>query len=178
MRSSSYHISRLGWAVLLAVSGLPAATGDLAAQGTPRTGLHGYVHNTEGGKVTAIAGAEVQFIKGNGEVAASAKTDKSGYYSVALLAGEYAYQVTASGYKPEKMGRGIQFRLSEGYAVHNFTLIKGKEDPNQKGPELPFTDIGELRGQVYEKTPEGDLKGVNGAVVTLRSTKGGSPKQV
>jgi len=178
MRSFHQQITRVGRALLLPVFVLFVAAGDLAAQ-PARTGLHGYVHNTEGGKVTPIPGAEIQFFRKDGEVAASAKSDKSGYYSAALRAGEYTFQVTASGYKSEKSGRGLQLRLSEGYAVHNFTLIKGKDDPNQKAPELTFAKVGELRGQVYEKTPEGDVKGVSGAVVTLRPTKKSEPpKQV
>ena len=84
----------------------------------------------------SIKGATVQFLNKAGKPAASATTDKKGYYKVNLAPGSYTYKVHADGYKDEDAHRAITLTLSEGYAVHNVALIRGKNDPNRKAAKL------------------------------------------
>lgn len=121
----------------------------------------------EGGKLLGtVPGAKIE-LKGGG----TTTSDGTGRYKIDLPPGTYPYKLTAAGYKDEDSGRGVQLQLSEGYAVFNFTLTKGKTDPEKKTKEQPEIKSGRLKGRVYEKTEKGDV-GIGGAVVALRRQGG------
>src|SRR5262245_6528235 len=108
--------------------------------------------NEKGLPVGNVAGARIEFKNRAGKVAASVLSDKKGSYKVDLPPGNYTYKIQAAGFKDEDAGRGISLTLSEGYAVHNFSLIRGKTDPKQKGPKLAVEAVGTLKGRVQGKT--------------------------
>src|SRR5262245_49409834 len=108
--------------------------------------------NEKGVPLGSIKGATVQFLNKAGKPAGGATTDKKGYYKVDLAPGTYTYKVRADGYKDEDAHRAITLTLSEGYAVHNVALIRGKNDPNQKAAKLATGPVGTLVGHVFEKT--------------------------
>jgi hypothetical protein len=126
----------------------------------------------EQGKLTGVvAGAKIELKTQAGQVAASATSNTNGFYKADLPPGTYFYKVQAQGYKDENVGRGIQLKLSEGYTIFNFSLTKGKNDPNTKPPIIPLLQIGKLQGKVLEKTGDGKLIGIPGALVALRGSK-------
>ncbi len=159
----------------LAIMALTAAAGLALPASAAGPGVHGRVYGTD---QCAVAGATVEFKDASGRVAASAATDAGGYYRADLVAGTYTYTVRAAGYQSEDSSRGIALRLSEGYAVYDFTLTPGADAPGRAAPEPPAAAVARLRGQVYERTAGGELVGVNGAEVTLRGTGGGPPVRV
>jgi hypothetical protein len=142
----------------------------LAAAGP---GMQGQVFALdEQGKLTGVvAGAKIELKTQAGQVAASATSNTNGFYKADLPPGTYFYKVQAQGYKDENVGRGIQLKLSEGYTIFNFSLTKGKNDPNTKPPIIPLLQIGKLQGKVLEKTGDGKLIGIPGALVALRGSK-------
>lgn len=149
---------RLG--ILAMVALLGPATDALAAG----PGLTGRVLGVdEDGKLLGtVAGARIE-LKGGG----TTTSDGAGRYKIDLGPGTYPYKLTAAGYKDEDSGRGVQLQLSEGYAVFNFTLTKGKTNPDRQPEVKPEVKAGRLKGQVYEKTPKGVL-GIGGAMIALR----------
>lgn len=146
-----------GWAVLT-----PFAHGD-------GPGVHGRVLAIDDQKQIEgpVAGAAIEFRSQAGKAVASTKSNSDGYYKVDLPPGNYLYVIKATGFKDEDVGRGLTLKLSEGYAVYNFTLVKGKTDPKAKPPLVPV-EIGTLQGQVFERLPNGDFVGIPGARVVLR----------
>src|SRR5262249_22764819 len=177
--------------VCVALAAVTAPPGAAAGDGAAGAGVHGRVLTQEGnGRLRAVAGARVEFKRADGKPAARVTADAHGYYKADLIAGSYRFTVEAPGLRLENVGRGLTLTLSQGYAVFNFTLVKDDGSaPPAKDPKPPKDDgsappakaeepaavtVGVLRGQVYEKTPAGELKGVNGATVTLRPSQGGS----
>ena len=155
-------VGGLRWLALAFLVG----TGAMADAAGP--GLTGRVLGVdEDGKLLGtVPGATIE-LKGGG----STTSDGAGRYKIDVGPGSYPYKVTAAGYKDEDSGRGVQQQLSEGYAVFNFTLTKGKTDPESKPQAKPEAERGRLKGRVYEKTPKGDV-GIGGAVIALRREGG------
>jgi uncharacterized membrane protein len=123
--------------------------------------------NEKGVPLGSIKGATVQFLNKAGKPAGSATTDKKGYYKVNLAPGTYTYKVHADGYKDEDAHRAITLALSEGYAVHNVALIRGKNDPNKKAAKLATGPVGTLTGHVVEKAGTAQNQ-IAGATIALR----------
>jgi len=125
------------------------------------------------GLITGIVpGAAIEFKDQAGRSAARLTADKNGYYQTELPPGIYVFKVHADGFKDEDAGRAITLKRSDGYAVHNFSLSKGKTDPKHKPVPVPPVEIGTLQGRVLEKTADGKLLGIPGARVALRNPKG------
>jgi hypothetical protein len=125
----------------------------------------------EQGKLTGIvAGATIELTNQAGQVAGRATSDAQGAYKIDIAPGSYLYKVRAAGFRDENVGRGIQLKLTEGYSVYNFSLTKGKNDPNQQPPTPPTVPVGKLQGRVLEKTGDGKLVGIPGATVSLRGS--------
>ena len=123
----------------------------------------------EKGLITGIVpGAAIEFKDQSGKSPAKINADKNGYYQVELRPGSYVFKVTAEGFKDEDFGRGITLKRSDGFAIHNFSLTKGKTDPSQTPPPLPVVALGALQGRVLERLPNGQLVGIPGARVALR----------
>src|SRR5262245_36293382 len=183
-----YRLPRAGFVlVCAALAGLTPPPRAAANASAPDAGVHGRVLARDGAGLRVVAGARVEFKRPDGRSVARLTTDAHGYYKTDLLAGSYLYTVEAPGLRPENVGRGLTLTRSQGYAVYNFTLVKDDgspppEKPSEKPAEKPLEPSkitgGELRGQVYEKTPAGEVKGINGATVTLRPSGGGAPVQI
>jgi hypothetical protein len=158
-------VAKIGVFVALALAAQPAR-----ADGP---GVHGRVMALgDRSQITGVVpGASIEFKSQAGQVVAQVKSDQNGYYKANLPPGNYAYKVQAAGFKDENAGRGIKHQLSEGYAVYNFSLVKGKTDPDQKPPVIPMVEVGTLQGRVLEKTREG-LIGIPGARIVLRHRQG------
>jgi hypothetical protein len=137
-------------------------------------GVHGRVLelDTEGKITGTVSGAAIEFKDQSGAAAGRATSGEGGYYRVDLPPGKYYYKVTAAGYKDEDHGRGIALQRSEGYAVYNFSLTKGPNDPDRKPPVIETVELGKLSGRVFEAGPEGARIGVPGATISLRRTDG------
>lgn len=135
-----------------------------------KAGIYGRVYtvdeSTKGLK--PITGAQIEIFNQANSVVGQATTNDLGYYSIKVAAGSYTFKVSAAGYRDEYSGRGFSLQITEGDAVQNFTLEKGKNDPNVKPPETPITTVGQLRGQIYEKTKKGEIISVQGAKVVMR----------
>lgn len=163
--------------LIAALNAAMLAAGILAgsAAAAAPCGVHGRVIALdESGKPTGmVAEAKIEFKNSSGQGVAQTASNADGYYRVSLLPGTYFYKVTASGYKDEDEGRGMTLVLSEGYAVYNFSLVQGKNDPQKKPPESTPVDIGRLLGRVLEKTPNGKPVGIPGARIALRKSGGG-----
>lgn len=162
---SHWMIGATGWAGTLAMA---IFVGVVAAAQAAGPGVMGRVLGVdEGGKLLGtVPGAKIE-LKGGG----TTTSDATGRYKIDVPPGTYPYRLTAAGYKDEDSGRGVQLQLSEGYAVFNFTLTKGKTDPKKRPKEQPEFKSGRLKGRVYEKTPKGDV-GIGGAVISLRRQGG------
>jgi hypothetical protein len=119
-----------------------------------------------------VASATIEFMDRAGKVAARVTADKKGYYKVNLSPGTYTFKVQAPGFKDENTGRGISLTLTEGYAVYNFSLTRGKSDPNQKSPSIAAAAVGTLNGRVLERTEGGRLVGIPRATIALRKSGG------
>jgi len=126
-------------------------------------GVQGRVFEVkEDGSVAGlVSGAKIEFLNGT-----TTTTDATGFYKVELNPGSYVYKVTAPGFKDEDSGRGMQLQLSNGYAVYNFALTRGKNDPNNTPPLRPEAQSGGLAGRVFEKIKGNP--GIGGAIVLLR----------
>ncbi|HEY1381434.1 MAG TPA: carboxypeptidase-like regulatory domain-containing protein, partial [Gemmataceae bacterium] len=170
-------IPRPGPAALMTALVL-AAAGPIPQAFAAGPGVHGRVQTAPADGLRPVAGATVEFKDAAGKVAATATADAGGYYKADLPAGTYSYMVRADGFRTEQSGRGVVLRLSDGYAVYDFTLSPGSDPPGAVPAAPPATAIGKLRGQVYERREGGEPVGVNGAVVVLRRVKGGPPVQV
>src|SRR5262249_32411180 len=153
------------WSVLATLGILLAAAPMVQAVGP---GVHGRVLALDDkGKIDGIvAGAAIEFSNQAGKAVASTTSNDQGYYKIDLPPGTYRYQVKAAGYRDENVGRGITLKLNDGYAVYNFSLVKGRNDPKQKPPIIIPVDVGTLRGLVLERTPDG-LVGIPGAKIGL-----------
>jgi hypothetical protein len=119
-----------------------------------------------------VAAANIEFKDRAGKVAARVTADKKGCYKVNLAPGMYTYKIQAAGFKDENAGRRISLTLTEGYAVCNFSLIRGKNDPSLKTPTVAAVPVGTLTGRVMEKTGGGKLVGIPRATIFLRKTAG------
>lgn len=151
---------------------LAAITGAARAAGP---GLHGCVFSLgEKGRLTGVVpGANLDFTNQAGVQVASTTSGPDGYYKIDLAPGTYFFKITAPGYKDEDSGRGLTLVRSEGYAVHNFSLVKGTSDPQRKPPALPAVKIGDLQGRVFERMADGREVGLPHATVSLRMIDGG-----
>lgn len=132
-------------------------------------GVHGRVYalDEQGRAAGVVAGATIQFKNEAGTVVAETTSSASGYYRVDVAPGRYRYTIEAEGFKSEDQGRGIALSLIDGYAVHDFSLTRGKGGPAQEPPEdLPAA--GQLAGRVLEKTPDGRLTKIPRATIALR----------
>lgn len=133
-------------------------------------GLRGYVFGLrEDGRFEApVAGAKIEFILPNGQVAATATTNASGYYQVNLSPGIYAYRITAPGYQTDDAGRQISVQHADRYVLRNFAVKKGPEQPARPPePQAPAEPLATLRGHVYEQAGR-SREGIPGASVILR----------
>jgi hypothetical protein len=148
-----------------------AGPGPLAQAAGP--GVHGYVWalNDKGLVTGTVPGAQIVFKDQGGKVAAKATADANGYYKADLAPGTYYYKVTAEGYKNEDHGRAVTLKKSEGYWPFNFSLVKGKNDPDRKPPVIPQVATGRLKGRVVEKTAKAFVA-IVGARITLHQTDG------
>jgi len=117
-----------------------------------------------------VANARIEFKDQSGQPAGKATTNSLGRYTVKLTPGTYYYKVTAEGFKDEDGRRGIQLARSRGYAVYNFSLVKGKNDPNKKPPDILPVKIGGLQGRVLEQKADGKTVGIPGAKIMLLKT--------
>ncbi len=125
----------------------------------------------EQGRLTGIvAGAAIELTNQAGQVAGRATSDAEGAYKIDILPGSYLYKVRAAGFRDENVGRGIQLKLTEGYSIYNFSLTRGKNDPNEQPTPPPVVPIGKLQGRVLEQTGDGKLVGIPGATVSLRGS--------
>ncbi len=137
-------------------------------------GVHGRVFALdESGQTTGtVPGAKIEFRSLSGAAQTPATAGPNGYYRIDLPPGRYTYKVTAAGFQDEDQGRGIALELTNGYAVYNFSLVKGKTPEDRKPPELPVVETGRLEGRVLEKTASGELIGLPGARIALRRQGG------
>ena len=168
---------RTGW-VGPAVVALLLTAGDTSQVWAGGPGLSGRVFAIDDKGLVAgvVPAAAIEFKDAAGKVAAQITSDQNGYYQVDLAAGTYSFRVRATGYKTEAGGRSVTLKRSNGYAVHNFSLAKGPDDPTDKPP--PPIEVGTLRGRVLEKKADGQLTGIPGARVALRPQAGGRPTTV
>jgi hypothetical protein len=161
---------RLGSAILFAVlESLPAA----AAAGP---GLQGRVLAQHDNLLLTVRAASIEFLDSAGRVAATCETDEIGCYRVDLPAGTYTYAVRRDGLIPENAGRGVTLKLSDGYAVLDFSLVPGAAPgaPKPTAPPPPSAVVAKLGGRVYEKDKDGKLVGISGATISLRPLAGGA----
>ncbi len=142
-------------------------------------GVNGRVLRLEAmGRITGVVpGAVLEFKSLAGSVR-RATADKDGYYKIDLPPGKYTYKVQAAGFRDEDAGRGITLTLSEGYAVQNFFLGAGKNDPGRRPPQPAPVPVGTLDGQVVERTADGQLVGIPRATVVLRNPGNIQPLKV
>lgn len=162
-----------------------------AAQGASAAGpgLHGRVLglDEEGAYVGVVAGATIEFKGQGGDSAAQTTSGDNGYYRVDLPAGVYTYKITADGYRTEDEGRGLEIQQSEGYVVHDFSLIRGESEAEEQPPQPEPTPVGLLDGRVFEINERGErIGGVPQARIALRHegttglrrvvARGGDPK--
>jgi hypothetical protein len=133
-------------------------------------GLHGRVLglDDEGRFVGVVAGATIEFKGQGGAVAAQTTSGANGYYRVDLPAGVYTYKIEADGYRTEDEGRGLEIHHSEGYVVHDFSLVRGETEKEAQPFEPPVVAIGELIGRVIELTEKEERVGIPGARISLR----------
>ena len=166
--------SSVGWRVVPAfVVGLLLVAAASPAQAAG-PGIHGRVFALdEQGRMTGtLSGATIELKGASGAVAGRATSGPGGYYKIDVAPGQYLYKVQAPGFKDEDHARGIALELADGYAVYNFSLTKGPNDPQRKPPQVVPVETGRLQGRVLEKTPRG-LLGIPHATVALRRTQGG-----
>lgn len=132
-------------------------------------GVHGRVYalDEQGKSAGVVAGATIQFKNEAGAVVAETTSATNGYYRLDLAPGRYRYTIEAEGFKVEDQGRGIALSLTDGYAVHDFSLTRGKRDPAQQRPEA-LPSAGRLTGRVLEKTADGRTVGIPRATIALR----------
>jgi len=168
-RSPDTHSTFFALATIGLVLSLLAGTATAAGPG-----VHGRVFALdESGQTTGtVPGAKIEFRSLSGAAQTPATAGPNGYYRIDLPPGRYTYKVTAAGFQDEDQGRGIVLELTDGYAVYNFSLTKGKNPEQRKPPELPTVEMGHLEGRVLEKTPAGELIGVPGARISLRRQGG------
>jgi len=146
-----------------------AASADAAGPG-----VHGRVFalDENGAIAGAVPGARIE-LAGQGGGAVTVNAAQGGYYRADLPPGSYRYKVTAEGFRDEDFGSGFSLQLGEGYAVYNFSLTRGQNDPDREPPQNLETAIGKLAGRVLEKKPDGQLVGIERARITLRRDGGG-----
>ncbi|MBC8871455.1 MAG: carboxypeptidase regulatory-like domain-containing protein [Planctomycetes bacterium] len=161
---------RYQWRMCLLAGSVALLVGWVQPTWAAGAGVHGRVHAvTESGKYTGVvASAAIEITNQAGVVVARTNSGETGYYRIELPPGQYLYKVTAAGYKDEDKGRGFALQLTTGLAVYDFTLTKGKNDPDRKPPSIPKVPIGLLRGHVFEKSSGGTLIGIPDATITLR----------
>jgi len=155
----------IGLVVLLTLSAV-APTASAAGPG-----LHGRILglDDEGRYVGVVAGATIEFEGEGGGPSTQTTSGDNGYYRVDLPAGVYTYKITADGYRTEDGGRGLEIRRSEGYVVHDFSLIRGESQPEQQPVPPEATPVGLLDGRVFEINERGErIGGVSSARITLR----------
>jgi hypothetical protein len=170
----------LTWAALLTAivfaSRVEAADDKATAA---KSGVYGHVYgrDPQTKRLSPLNGTKVELVDATRRTVGQAASDERGYYTISPIgAGDFFYKVSAAGYRAEKGRRGFSLLLTEGDAVVDFTLEPGPTDPtsppdpDDKPSEIPVIAVGQLIGQVYEKTDDGALRGVNGAWITGRKT--------
>lgn len=166
---------------------LLAASAGVASAAGP--GLHGRVLGLEddGRYAGIVAGATIEFTGQGGGSAAQTTSGANGYYRVDLPAGVYTYKITAEGYRTEDAGRGLEIQQSEGYVVHDFSLIRGESATEDEPAQPEPTPVGLLDGRVYEINERGErIGGIPQARIAVRRegatelrhvvARGGDPK--
>ena len=155
-----------------ALAAVPATQGPQQNRpGSSGRGLHGHVFALDSaGDITGVvAGAKIEFKNQAGQAVAQVTAGQNGYYQADLTPGVYYYKVTAPGFKDEDVKRGIHCQLMEGYAVQDFWLSAGENDPEKKPAEIIPVEIGALKGMVLEKKPSGQLVAIPAATLTLQN---------
>ncbi len=152
---------------------LLAAIASFAGAGM-RSGSHGRVFGLDqnGRPVGPVSGARIELRDQTGQLVAETTSADAGYYRLDVGPRRYTYRVTAAGFRDEDAGRGIVLERSDGYAVFNFSLTRGENDPNRKPPEISTSDVGDLLGRVLYKNDKGKLVGLPGAHVSLVGPNG------
>ncbi len=112
-------------------------------------------------------GARLEFKGPSGDIAAQTTSQSDGYYRVALSPGSYTYKVQCTGFRDEDVGRGVALKISEGFAIYNFSLVRGKDDSTGQPPPQSPEPTGILTGRVLEKTDDQATRGVPQAAITL-----------
>lgn len=150
--------------LLAVIAGAPAAF----AAGP---GLHGRVLglDDEGQYVGIVPGATIEFRGQSGTAAAETTSGENGYYRVDLAPGVYTYRISAEGYRTDDVGRGLEIQQSEGYVVHDFSLVRGENEPAEEPSQAETVPVGELSGRVFEITERKQRLGVPNARIALRA---------
>jgi hypothetical protein len=167
------------WCVLIVLSALVTLAVVKPVQATP-PGVTGHVIglDAKGVPMGSVSGAKIEFKDRAGKVAASVISDKRGNYQATLQPGTYTYKVQAAGFKDENAARAITLNLSDGNAVYNFSLSRGKTDPKSLAPKLAAEAVGTLKGKVQGKTAEGKLIDIPEATISLRRPRDKKPTTV
>jgi Carboxypeptidase regulatory-like domain len=157
------------WHVVAALAALVTA-GIVPSVHAVGPGVNGRVLGLDAKGVPAgsVAGAKLEFKNRAGKVVATGTSDAKGRYKVNLAPGTYTYKIQAAGFKAENAARGLTLTLSEGYALHNFSLIRGKTDPKAKSPRTDAQAVGALKGKVQGKTAAGTMIDVPEAAISFR----------
>ncbi len=71
----------------------------------------------------------------------------------------------------------MSLKISEGFAVYNFSLVRGKTDSQTKptAPVIPTVPTGKLAGRMYEKVDDRTPRGIAGAAIQLRPDDASTP---
>ena len=133
-------------------------------------GINGRVFGLDekGIPMGSVVGAKIEFKNAAGKLVGGGISDKKGRYKVKLPPGTYTYKIQAAGFKDENAARAITLTLSDGFALHNFSLSRGKTDPNRKVPKTGAEAVGFLKGKVQGKTADGKTIDVPDATISLR----------
>lgn len=131
-------------------------------------GLRGYVmgQDEKGAHLGPLAGARIDLLDKAGRPAATATTNRIGYYEIATLAaGNFTYRVKADGFMEENAGRGFTMPASPRPFVLDFVVSRGATIASPPA-------AGELSGRVWQQSGAGKQP-IAGARVALQRRTGG-----